>query len=159
MNRCILAGVILFVMVSNVGAVEQGQREGQGVMRSDLHEIELADGSVLGFFARVFYPKERDTTGVRVTLRSQKGTLLWVTEFATVDYEPGNTGYLGLVKATENHVFLFATWNAQFCTFDKITGRVLKEGEGDDILKQYDSLLPMKLKLIPGPSTGVDGSR
>jgi hypothetical protein len=45
----------------------------------------------------------------------------------------------------EDRIFVYFTWNRQYCTIDKETGRILTKGEGDDSLKQYDSLVPLRL--------------
>ena len=47
----------------------------------------------------------------------------------------------------KEHFHIF-TWNAQHCTLDKTTGRVLLSGEGDESLRRFGSLVP--LRVTPG---------
>jgi hypothetical protein len=70
-----------------------------------------------------------------------------------MDYVPGTECYYALVKVMDDRVFVFCIWDGQHFTLDKRTGRVLTKGKGDDALKEYGSLVPLKL-ILRRPSTG-----
>jgi hypothetical protein len=58
-----------------------------------------------------------------------------------------------LVKVTEDRVFIFCIWNGRYVAFDRKDGRVVERGKGDDVLKRFNCLEPLKLTVTP-PSIG-----
>jgi hypothetical protein len=97
--------------------------------------------------------QRKETLAVRVHLypkdvhyEKQTDKCLWVADHVTsMNYVPDKERYYALAEETKDRIFIFFTWNAQHCTIDKTTGRILKEGRGDDVLKAYDCLVPLKL--------------
>jgi hypothetical protein len=53
----------------------------------------------------------------------------------------------------EDHIFLFTMWNRRYFVIDKHSGQVLKKGNGDDVLREYGNLVPLRLTVLyVGPS-------
>lgn len=148
--------IVLYVSVTVSG---QEHDQCASTFRRDLQMIRVAGGGELAVFARAFYPKKPHSSPVMVSLCDNNRTLVWKIRFTSVDYVPGNTCYYALVQVKEDHIFLFSTWNAEYCIVDKRSGEIVEKGKGDDDLKRYDSLLPLKLTLIMGPSTGYESSK
>ena len=72
-----------------------------------------------------------------------------------MDYVPETESYYALVSVRKDRVFIFAMWNGQYCVIDKHSGQVLKKGEGDDVLREYSGLVPLRLTtLFIPPSSG-----
>jgi hypothetical protein len=70
-----------------------------------------------------------------------------------VQYVPGADRYYALVNPKGDDLFVFFTWNKQYLIVDSQTGRVLDKGIGDEPLKRYAELVPLKLT-IHKPSRG-----
>jgi hypothetical protein len=71
---------------------------------------------------------------------------IWVTESVTsMEYMPGNDRFYVLAAETHDRIFLFFTWNAEHCIIDKATGRMINKGQGDQPLKAYECIVPLKL--------------
>lgn len=158
MSPCSLAAILWCAAILQAHPALGQSGDDQPTARSDVHTTLLSDGSCLSMFARVFYLNQSNQSPVVVSLRDKSNTTVWRTEFPSLDYVPGRTCYYGLAKITEDRLFLFFTWNARHCTLDTKTGRILDHGEGDDALKHYDSLIPLQVRLVVGPSTGRDAS-
>jgi hypothetical protein len=78
---------------------------------------------------------------------------VWAADFTSVNYAPETPAYYALVKVMEDRIFVFAMWNGRWCVIDKRAGRVLDKGNGDDVLREYRDLVPLKLTtLFIGPS-------
>jgi hypothetical protein len=80
------------------------------------------------------------------------GTADWEVSLTIVDYRPGNQ-YYALVKVIEDKIFIFTLWNDRYFIIDKKTGRIVKHGEGDEVLLKYADLVPLKL-VVRAPQTG-----
>jgi hypothetical protein len=152
--KMIMAAIIVCV---TVGAhARAGDKQGNLIARNNIYCVTLSDGSSLGIYASVQSPEKPHKVSVRVALFSEsedgEGTVIWTSDLTSLDYTPRADRYYALVKVTESQLFIFSTWNGHYCTINRHTGRVLKSGEGDDVLKQYDSVVPLKLT-IRTPST------
>jgi len=154
--RLILMCMIVWFPIAAIGDCANGddKQRGDSILRDDLHRMTLADGSWL--VINTPFPSDeqrKETLAVRVHLypkgvhyEKQTDKCLWVADHVTsMDYVPDNERYYALAKETKGRIFIFFTWNAQHCTIDKQTGRILKKDQGDDALNAYDSLLPLKL--------------
>ena len=133
---------------------------GQGVEilpGRDIEVLGLSDGSELRATARVYYPERRESAAVTVYLHRDRRVAEWVKHFTAVDFVPGRSYYL-LVTITEKGIFLFSTWNGQHCMIHLGTGKTVEEGRGDDILREYGSFAPLKVRPIIGPSVGYDSA-
>ena len=154
--------IVLFAATLGEHATGEDKQRGDSTPREDLHRMTLADGSWL--VINTPFPSDeqrKEALAVRVHLypkdvhyEKQTDKCLWVADRVTsMDYVPDNERYYALANETKGRVFIFFTWNAQHCTIDKKTGRILRKDQGDDALKAYDSLLPLKL-LIWRRATG-----
>jgi hypothetical protein len=160
--RWLIAGMIVCFTVT-LGAAGSGsdKQEGQSVLRDSLFWVEFPDGSRLSIRASLPSLQEQHTAAVTVDChpkgRGGKEPTIWHTELAKMEYMPATKYYYALVKATKDRAFIFCLWDGQYLTLDKQTGKVLTEGKGDDPLKDYNDLVPLKLQLrlpsIGGPMT------
>jgi hypothetical protein len=146
-------GMILCLTgVVNTGLA--GEEEG----RSDLYHISLSDGSKLSIRTQVQSAEERQTTRAWMVLhpkgaRYDKQPVIWGTDVTSVDYKPEGTRYYALAKVGADQIVVFFIWNGRYCTIDRHSGRILRKGEGDDVLKTNADWVPLKL-IINLPSTG-----
>ena len=159
MRLIAISMIVWFTVTLGDSATGGNKQGGDSVLRDDLYHVEFSDGSWLRLQTALHSREERQTSRIGVALypkgKGGKQPVIWTAHFTSVDYAPGNECYYALVKVTEDRIFIFATWNSHHCTIDKQTGRILKKGKGDDALKEYGTLTPLKLTLIFGfPSTG-----
>jgi hypothetical protein len=146
--------ILLFAVALGDPASGDDEKRGQSRPRDDLHRITLSDGAWLVIetpFPSDEQRKERLPVNVRLYPRDvhyvkQTDKSIWVANHVTsMDYVPGNERYYALAKETKDRIFIFFTWNAQHCTVDRKSGRILRKDQGDDSLKVFDSLVPLKL--------------
>ncbi len=152
------AGMVLCVsMAMTFSAAIGGERNGRSVLRDDLTHMTLGDGSKLCIRTQVHLDRQH-TAKVwvvrhRLGSTNEKKRPLWAGQITSVKYVPGLDHVYALVKEMEDRIFIFTLWSRRHFTIDKDTGRVIEEGQGDEALKKYGHLLPLKLNIIP-PSTG-----
>lgn len=155
--KLMLASVVVVSVVAMCGRAngeKKQQGDGGALRRELLHRMYLSDGS----WAVINTPfpadeKRKETLPVHVhrypkDAYTEKETdkCLWISEHLTsMEYVPKVDRFYALAKETEDHIFIFFTWNAQHCTLDKRTGRILQKGDDDEPLKGFDSLVPLKL--------------
>ena len=60
-------------------------------------------------------------------------------------FVPEAGDYYALVNVMDDRFFIFFLWNGHYCAIDRKTGTILESGDGDDALKRYDQLVPLKL--------------
>jgi hypothetical protein len=159
MRLIVISAIVLFTVGLGNRAARGDKQGGDSVLRDDLYHVELSDGSWLRIQTALRTWKEQQTSGVGVALYPKgKGgnqPVIWTAHLTSVDYVPGNKCYYALVKVMDDRIFIFSMWNGQHCMIDKQTGRILKKGKGDDALKEYRDLVPLKLTIATGfPSTG-----
>jgi hypothetical protein len=113
---------------------------------SEIYRVTLSDGAVLRIGIQSFSGIKRQDREVDAELRTKSDSHIWNTFNLTwVDYAPMKGNYYALVKDRKDRIFVFFTWNGQYCTIDKQTGQVLKRGMGESELRKYDALVPIKL--------------
>jgi hypothetical protein len=151
----VLAALVCFAVALG-DSCEAGDEQVSPMARHNVYCVTLSDGSALSICTSLQSSQRRHNARVTASLCSAsvdgEGAVSWTADVTSLDYVPGADCYYALVKAGEDHLFIFATWNDHYCTIDKRTGRLLKKGEGDDVLKQYNSFVPLKLR-INAPST------
>ena len=175
MSAMAMGALICFCGVLAASASAEDKQDGKCAIRGALYKMTLSDGSKMSIWTShvmiLCNGSERDvraspsslekpqTMNVQVSLEPkpggrEEGHATWVAEnVTTLRFTPGIEHYYALVKVSNDRVFLFFTWNGRHCTIDKKNGEVLDRGEGDDALKRYDELTPLKL-LICQPSIG-----
>jgi hypothetical protein len=141
-------GVLVFAALG--AAALAGDREGsKPESRYSLLYMELQDGTELNVRVPNSDAKVTDPLEVRITLsRSRKDlTPIWVVEKATsVRLTPQyHSHFYALVKVMPDRLFVFFTWNGHYCTIDRKTGTIVSEGDDEEILKDYDQFVPLKL--------------
>lgn len=150
-----ISAIMLFA-----GAADSSEPEDNSARRTNLHRITLADGTWLWMDAPVWDHIEKpQAADVRIFLYPRDAVAIkqlpvWVAEFTSVNYVPGNECYYALVGVIKDRIFVFATWNGQYCTIERGSGKLLSRGVGDEELGKYTSLVPQKLFFILGRSTG-----
>jgi hypothetical protein len=169
--KLITGVIIVLIALLRSSASGEDRKGGDLLRRTDLYRMILRDGSWL--VVNSPFPsdeKRMQTLEVRVNLYPQEveeekrtDECLWVADrVTTVEYVPGNELYYVLAKETDDHILLFFTWNAQHCTIDTQTGRVLNRAKGDDVLKTWGKVLPLKLSIwrraISRPATSTSDS-
>ena len=120
--------------------------------KAEIYRVRLSDGFTLKI------ETERPGVGKRtmrvdVVLFSKEGIPVWYYDVTSVPGASSTDYYYALVKVLEDRIFIFFTWNGQYCIIDKQTGRVLQRGEGDDLLRGYGSLVPLRLTAESYPSS------
>jgi hypothetical protein len=151
MKQAIATVVFVFgVMFTPLAAA--GDRQDARAGRQSLYCVNVSNGSSLEMSTSLASLNERASTRVSIALHhkesSGKENLFWrVDQFTMLDYHPETSGYYAMVKVMGDRLFVFSMWNAHYCLIDTRTGRVLKSGEGDDVLKEYGGLVPLKLSI------------
>jgi hypothetical protein len=146
--------IALFAAALSQPALASEKLSAKSTTRKYLHRLTLSDGSWV--VINTPFPadeKRKETLPVRVHLypkdvylEKETDKCLWVSEHLTsMEYVPSVDHFYALAKETEDHIFIFFTWNAHHCTLDKRTGRILQKGENDEALKAFGSLVPLKL--------------
>jgi hypothetical protein len=153
MNPKVISMIVLFAVA--VAHHARGSEKQRGSMlRDDLHRMILSDGAWLVISTPFPSNEQREERlPVEVSLYprdvqyvKQIDKCFWVAKNVTLmDYVPGNERYYALAKESKDRVFIFFTWNSQHCTIDRQTGRILRKNEGDEALKLFDNLVPLKL--------------
>ena len=137
------------------------QQEGKSIPKDDTYHLTLSDGATLMIETRLCWRGDRGESTVSVGLwpKDEDGEKppVWTADLTPVDYAPEKEPYYALVRVMEDRIFIFAMWNGRYCVIDRNTGRVLKKGEGDDVLIEYGSLVPLRLTIlyIPPSTAGV----
>jgi hypothetical protein len=150
--------IIYFTFIQVTYSIGSEKKENKNMVRDDLYHIKLSDGSKLSIRTQVESQERHQNLEVWI-VRHPKGTLyekqpvIWGRLLTLVDYEPGKKGYYALVNVMEDRFLIFFTWNGQYCIIGKDNGQILKKGDVDNVLKEYEDLIPLKL-LIMLPSTG-----
>jgi hypothetical protein len=155
--------IVWFAGVFGPGVRAGDKQDGTSVPKDDVYHLTLSDGSTLTIEARLFHRGDRGESSAHAALwpKDEDGTKLaiWTADLTSVDYAPETKSYYALVKVMEDRIFIFAMWNGRYCVIDRRTGRVLKKGEGDDVLREYNDLVPLRLTtLFIPPSTTILGS-
>ena len=151
--------IVCFVAALAAFAAASDEEEGKSVLRDSLYHMRLSDGSLFSIGVPVYELERRQTASVSATLYAKdtvyykRDPPIWQNELTSVDYVPGTKCYYALVRDMEDRIFIFCMWSGQHFTIDKKTGRTLKKDEGDDVLKEYADLVPLKLG-FPSRSTG-----
>jgi hypothetical protein len=128
--------------------------------RNDLYHANLSDGSFLNIraivesldkpqVARVSFIRHRKGAGTQ----NDKEPAHWWIDLTSVEYAPNGGPCYALVRAYRDRIAVYTMWNNQHFVVDTATGRVTDKGNGDDVLKESSSFIPLKLKLVP-PATG-----
>jgi hypothetical protein len=132
-----------------------GVTEGQVMCpapRDNVYRITLSDGATLTIDHRMYSRIDRGKSEVRIKLWAKDGDGQrepeWTTDFTSVDYAPEVDHYYALVNTTKDRIFVFATWNSHYCVIERRTGRVVTAGDGDDVLRGYASLTPLRLTTL-----------
>ena len=134
-----LATLVLIVPAAETAGRHSGSR-------NDIRELTLSDGSVLKMGIEYYPEKERKEMGVDVALYSKKNTLIWRTwDITVVAYTPEAALFYAFAKIQEDNIYLFTTWNGNYCVIDRKTGKIVRKGEGDQLLNEWDSFAPLKL--------------
>ncbi|HZZ28593.1 MAG TPA: hypothetical protein VFE46_11375 [Pirellulales bacterium] len=134
------------------------EKQEETLPRDDLYHLKLSDDSIISIRANIQPTEGRQSVQVSL-VRHPKNThydkqpSIWSTVLTTFEYLPGPVRAYALVKETKEKVFVYCLWNSQYFTLETATGRIINKGEGDETLKDYAALAPVKLLLIP-PSTG-----
>jgi hypothetical protein len=127
------------------------------VIRDNLSYVELPNGSRLTISTMVFYPERPHATKVWIALYPKggggKSPRIWSTSLGSMDYAPTTKYHYALAKVMEDRIFVFCIWDGRHFTLDRRTGELQTKGAGDDVLRNYDNLMPLKLTLRR-PSTG-----
>ena len=158
MSTTLIGFFIAGLCVYAVGCEKQGNSN----PREDLYHMTLVDGSVLCMHTSTGRSSNepQKKSAVHILLHPEgskylKQRAIWGADFTSVDYMPVTESYYALVKVIENRIFIFATWNREYCVIDKRTGTIIEKGDGDASLKEYDSVVPLKLWItFGGPSSG-----
>jgi hypothetical protein len=137
---CALAAVGTLVLVSLGG-------EKPRVARESLFYAQLPDGSELNLRTpSVNSPTEGEVSDVNIALYGKPISESWEVEKVTSVHRLRKAeDYYALVKVFRDRLFIFFLWNGHYCTIDRKTGAILASGNGDDELRKFDELLPLKL--------------
>jgi hypothetical protein len=132
-------------------------------LRDDLHGIELADGSWLSIRGGVESLERRQPCKLWVDRHPpgtfyEKGPVMWTAAVATMEYKPDAQPYYALLKIMGDRVFVFLLSDSQYFVIDTEKGRILAKDRGDDPLRRYGALIPLKLSIHP-PATGETRSK
>ena len=130
-----------------VGVSQAGDKPRE--VRKNVFFVELPDGSELNIRTLpAMSAPEPKVSDVDVALYGEPASKGWgANGVTTVHRVPEIKSYYALVKAMDDRIFIFFTWNAHYCTIDRKTGAILSSGDGDDVLELYDQLVPLKLDL------------
>jgi hypothetical protein len=157
--RLLLPCMICCVAVAMWTTADRGDEgKDRSTSRDSLEYISLSNFSTLSIRTSLLSsPELRQTVEVYGFLDPKgktfyKGAAIWKVPLTTVDYSP-ETRYYALVKIINDQILIFTLWNGQYNIIDKNSGQVVKKGKGDDLLKEYSELAPLKLAII-FPSTG-----
>ena len=124
--------------------------------RRDIGHIILTDGSTLRVGTQCAVAVD-EKTAVDLTLYSKENAITWrVFDITSVQYNHARKPCYMLAKVMSDRILLFATWNCEYCTIDLKSGHVLSKGEGDDILKDQGSLVPIRLTPRIGLRTALN---
>ena len=149
--------IICFIIAMGASVNESDKQEGKIVHRDDLFRMEYPDGSNLSIRTSISSLEKEQTAEIWMDHHPKgkggKEPTIWSTELGSMEYVPSTKYYYALVKVMEDRVFVFCIWDGQHFTLDKQTGKMLTKGKGDDALKAYTDLVPLKLWLRL-PSTG-----
>jgi hypothetical protein len=137
-----------------------GENEGKPA-RESLNYISLSDGKEFSVRIMVRARERPESTEVKAALdpkgaANYLGETIWETPLVTLDYTPGSPYYV-LVKETKEQIFVFLLWNGRHFTINKDTGKIVKQGTGEDALLTYNDLVPLKL-VIRLPQTTMNMS-
>jgi hypothetical protein len=158
MRVIITSMIICFIVTLDVYVASGSDKsEGKSMQRDDLLYVEIPNESRLSIRTSISSLKQPQTSEIWLDCHPKdsggKEPTIWSTELGTIDYVPANKYYYALVKVMEDRVFIFFVWDGRYFILDKKTGKILTKGKGDDTLKAYTALIPLKLWLRL-PSTG-----
>ena len=145
--------IVFYLMLAFSIVATAGDRKDVRASRESLESITLSSsGFSLEMSTSLMSPSKPADTWVSIALRFKEDTgaeyLYWrVDRFSLLHYHPDTKGYYAMVKVMKDRLLIFSTWNAHYCLVDRQTGRVLKCGDGDDVLKEYDGFVPLKLTI------------
>ena len=149
-----IAVVLAAAPIDRICADEK--QAGAFAQRKSLYHMNLLDGTVLAIYAHLRSTAKQEPVEIEAFLfpkappEGEKQEWIWKSKrIASVNSDANEKDpYYALVKVTTGQIFVFCTWNAQHCVLDKVTGRILDHGEGDDVLVGYDCLEPLKLSIV-----------
>ncbi len=138
--------IVIAAMITWFAVASGDKVEGDSTCRNDLCQMTLPDGSSLKIGIESYPGDRQKEMGVDVALYSKEGAIVWrAWDITTVKYTPGAHAYYALGKVLEDRILVFTMWNGAYCVIDKKFGRVLRRGQGDDVLKEYESFVPLRL--------------
>ena len=117
-------------------------------LRGSLCYMKIAGGLEFSIRSQARYSSKPQTLEVKARLMPGKDLMKtkWVVDkITTIDFPSKCPFYYALVNMKEDQIFIYFTWNEQYCVIDKTNGAILKRGRGEDSLKQYDQFVLLKL--------------
>ena len=145
---------IWFSTLLTIYAVAGSTHDKKSITRNNLDRIELSDGAELSIRVSLCrLDQDVDVDDVTIVLdtkhkKTQPQRTDWVAKNVTsLHYVPIPIHYYALAKIVDERLIVFFTWNSRYCTIDMRSGTVLKKGYGDDVLKQFEQWIPLRLRV------------
>jgi len=153
------------IMCSAVHSAWSDDPHGESDARDSVDYVTLPDGPSLVIATEGYTEEKWDKLSVEVVMYSrlfsknenEGSSRLWSTYVTSVENSRGTRSYYALVKVTKDRIVVVSLWNDRYFVLDKHTGRVLKKGNGDDVLKKYMNFTPVRLFFCPA-SASTTGS-
>ncbi len=143
----VLCYIMAFATVTCVWAGTE--QEEHPVARKSLYYMDMPNGLEFSIRTLALQSYEKPQTLEVQAMLTRGGDLLktqWIiNNITTADFPWKIPQYYAVVKVMEDRIFVFFTWNGQYCLIAKEDGAILERGKGDDVLKQYDQLVLLKL--------------
>ena len=137
--------VLCYIMAFATCALANTQEEDHPIPRRSLCYMDVPKGLEFSIRTLALHSQKKPQTLEVQAMLTCGGDLTktkWVVNNITTTHFPRKIPqYYAVVKVMEDRIFVFFTWNGQYCLIAKKNGAILERGEGEDVVRQCDGLV------------------